>query len=259
MSPPPHSETGKPTEDEYEGDPSFSSLHATIASAEEQDDDQGGRMSLLTSSFKFRPSISPQVQDIAEDKSQDDGPIYPADAIVESTEIPCDSPVPILAPLSPPDEEVDTPTERSASKENNEMERYTRAEIEDAIRMRSPESSLPQYMYNPLRLTHPDVRPPSAMEHRTRTPSPDIASERPRTPTPDQNSVLFGKLESHSQSTYTSEPPPLEELDPMDHQDAKILNFADERPMDPSRRTDVDRLPHQGDHIIAAQAVQKGV
>jgi hypothetical protein len=125
--------------------------------------------------------------------------------------------------------------------------------------MRSPDSSLPQYMYTPLRLTHPDVRPPSAMAHRSLTPSPDIASERPKTPTPDQNAVLFGKLESHGQSTYTSEPPPLEELDPMDHEDAKILKFADERPMDPSRRTDVDRLPHQGDTITAAQAVQKAV
>jgi hypothetical protein len=216
-------------------------------------------MSLLTSSFKFRPSTPPSVQDIAEDKSQDNGPIHPADAIVESIEAPCDSPVPILAPPpTPDDEEVDTSTERSASDENNRIRRYTRAEILEAMSWRDPESSLPDILYVPLRFTHPDVRPPSAMAHRARTPSPDIVSERPKTPTPDQNAVLFGKLKSHGQSTYTSEPPPLAELDPMDHQDAQILEFAAERPMDPSRRTDVDRLPHQGDTISAARAVQKG-
>lgn len=258
MSSPPDSETRRPTEDASEGDSSLSSLHASNASAEEQDDGQDRRMSLLTSSFKFRPSVPSQDQAMADadDNAQDSGPVHPADAIVESTEALPDPPVPILAPLPPPDQEVGIPTETSASAENNQKQRYyTRADIPPH---RDPPSSLPQYMYIPPRLTHPTVRPPSPMARRTRSPSPDIASERPKTPTPDQTAALFGKLESHGQSTYTSEPPQLEELDPRDPDDAQILEFADERPMDPSRRTDVDRLPRQGHTGSTVQAVQKG-
>jgi hypothetical protein len=256
MSSPPDSETRRPTEDASEGDSSLSSLHETNASAEEQDDGQDRRMSLLTSSFKFRPSVPSQNQDMAEDKAQDNESTYPADAIVESTEIPCDPPIPILAPLPPPDQEVDIPTETSASKEDNQKQRYyTRADIP---LHREPPSSLPQYIYIPPRLTHPSVRTPSPMARRTRSPSPDIASERPKTPAPDQTAALFGKLESHGQSTYTTEPPQLEELDPRDPDDAQILEFADERPMDPSRRTDVDRLPRQGHTGSTVQAVPKG-
>lgn len=206
-------------------------------------------MSLLTSSSRFRPSTPSQAKDVAGNQAQDDQPRCPADSIVESTEAPCDSPAPTLAPLPPEHQVADITAESSASNENKQILRYVRP---DALPMVEPASSL-RYIYTPLRLTHPDVRPPSAMEHRTRLPSPDI-----KTPILGQNAALFGRLESHGKSTYTSEPPQLEELDPRDPQDEDILQFSDERPMAPNRRLDVDRLQGRGQPTSTVRAVQKG-
>jgi hypothetical protein len=248
MSSPPFSLADKPTEGKSEEDSPSSSLQATTVSAEEQDSNQAGGMSLLTSSFELGPSTHSQAQGVAENKAQDNRLMHPADTIVESTEIPCDLPVPVLAPLPPPrEEEVGISNRTSASMENDQTPRH-----------RDPPSSLPQYLYTPLRMTHPAVRPQSVMSHRTRTPSPEISSERQKTPTPDQRAVLFDRNESHGQSTHTSEPPQLAELDPRDPEDVAFLDFAAERHINPSRRLDTDHLPRQGHTESTVQNVQKG-
>jgi hypothetical protein len=245
MSSPPVSQTDKPTEDEPEQDSPASSLPATIVSIEEQDDTQSGGMSLLTSGCS-----------VTGNEAQDDRKPVPEDAIVQSTEVPYDAPIPLVAPLPPPDQEVSTPTQTSASEEKTPIQRYTRPEL---IRMgRAPESSLGQWLYVPLSMTHSTARVPSAMAHRAHTPSPEIANERARTPTPDQTAVLFDKNPSHGMSTYSSEPPELMELNPEDYEDSKILEFAWERPMAPNWRIDVNCPPRQGDTWSTAVAIQKG-
>ena len=245
MSSPPVLQTGKPTEDESEQGLPASSLPAPIASAEEQDDNQGGGMSLLTSGFS-----------VAGNEAQDGRPTYPEDAVVQSTEVPYDVPIPVLTPLSSPDQDVSIPTDPSASEVNDHVRRYTRPEL---IRMaRAPQSSLPQWLYVPQTMTHPTARVPSAMEHRTRTPTPEIASARATTPTPDPKAVLFDQHESHGMSTYTSEAPDLMELNPEDYEDARLLEFAWERPMAPNLQINVNGLPRQGDTWSTFQAVQKG-
>jgi hypothetical protein len=202
-------------------------------------------MSLLTSGFS-----------VAGNEGQDDRIPVPEDAIVQSTEVPYDAPIPLLAPLSPPDQEASIPIHPSASGGSNHIQRYTRP---DLIRMsRAPDSSLGQWMYVPLSMTHSTARVPSAMAHRAHTPSPEIANERARTPTPDQTAVLFGQHELHGMSTYSSEPPELMELNPEDYEDSKILEFAWERPMAPNWRIDVNCPPRQGDTWSTFQAIQKG-
>jgi hypothetical protein len=257
MSSPQIPQTDERTEDEPEEESPYSSLYATIASAEEQDDNQGGGMSLLTSSYRFRPVTPSQVQDAAEDEIQYERATCPEDAIIETTELPSDAPVPVHAPMPPPDQEVGIPTETSDSGENNHIRRYTRPELFGMPR--EPPSSLPQFKYTPLRLTHPAMRPPSAMEHRTRTPTPEIASVRATTPTPEQTAVLFNQNERHGQSTYTSEPPQLVDLNPEDRDDdAKIWEFAWERPMAPHLHIDIDRLPRQGNTERTVRTIQSG-
>ena len=202
-------------------------------------------MSLPTSGFS-----------VAGNEAQDGRPTYPEDAVVQSTEVPYDVPIPVLTPLSSPDQDVSIPTDPSASEVNDHVRRYTRPEL---IRMaRAPQSSLPQWLYVPQTMTHPTARVPSAMEHRTRTPTPEIASARATTPTPDPKAVLFDQHESHGMSTYTSEAPDLMELNPEDYEDARLLEFAWERPMAPNLQINVNGLPRQGDTWSTFQAVQKG-
>ena len=257
MSSPRVPQTDERTEDDAEDESPYSSLHATIASAEEQDDGQGGGMSLLNSSFRFRPSTPSPVQDAAENEFQYERATCPEDAIIESTEVPCDAPVPVLASLPPPEQEVSIPTETSESGENNHIRHYRRPELFGMPR--EPPSSLPQFKYTPLRLTHPAMRPPSAMEHRTRTPTPEIASVRATTPTPEQTAALFNQNERHGQTTYTSEPPQLVDLNPEDRDhDARIWEFAWERPMAPQLQIDIDRLPRQGNTGSTVYAIREG-
>jgi hypothetical protein len=257
MSSPQVPQTDERTEDEPEEESPYSSLYATIASAEEQDDNQGGGMSLLTSSYRFRPSTPSQVQDAAENEFEYERATFPEDAIIETTELPSDAPVPVVAPLPAPDQEVSIPTETSDSGENNHIRRYTRPELFGMSR--EPPSSLPQFKYTPLRLTHPAMRPPSAMEHRTRTPTREIASVRATTPTPEQTAILFNQNERHGQSTYTSEPPQLMDLNPEDSgDDARIWEFAWERPMTPHLHIDIDRLPRQGNTERTVRTIQSG-
>jgi len=98
------------------------------------------------------------------------------------------------------------------------------------------------------------------MAHRAHTPFTEMASERQRSPALDQKTVLFDRLESHGQTTYTSQSQKLMELDPRRLVDAEILNFADERPMSPIYRTEpiTKPIPLQGDPDISVRTIQAG-